>query len=59
MENKEDKDEIVRHFNQLIDGEEDLGSVLFSGYNEVDQFTSRVKFLDDELLKIYTDELLN
>ena len=43
---EEDKKEIIKHFNGLIEGEDDLGSILFSGYNEQNKFTSRMVFLD-------------
>ena len=45
---EEEKKEIEVHFNGYIDGEDDLGSILFGS---VEDFESRVKFLDDEVQK--------
>ena len=52
---EEETDAIREHFNKFIDGEDDLGDALF-GTSE--DFDSRVKFLDDEVQKKYTDELI-
>ena len=50
----EEKKEIEDHFNTFIDGEDDLGTILFGS---AEDFDSRVKFLDDEVQKKYTDEI--
>ena len=50
----EQQQEIRDHFNSFIPGEDDLGDALF-GTGE--DFDSRVKFLDDEVQKKYTDEI--
>ena len=52
---EEARAEIKDHFNNHIDGEDDLGDILFG---TSDDFDSRVKFLDDEVQKKYTDELV-
>ena len=52
---QDEADAIKDHFNKFIDGEDDLGDALF-GTSE--DFDSRVKFLDDEVQKKYTDELV-
>ena len=51
---EEEKKEIEDHFNTFIDGEDDLGSILFGS---AEDFDSRVKFLDDEVQKQYTEEI--
>ena len=51
---EEEKKEIEDHFNGFIDGEDDLGSILFGS---AEDFDSRVKFLDDEVQKTYTEEI--
>ena len=38
------QDALRAHFNELIEGEEDLGDILFG---TADEFDSRVKYLDD------------
>ena len=45
---EEEKKEIEDHFNAFIEGEDDLGSILFGS---AEDFDSRVKFLDDEVQK--------
>ena len=52
---EEKQDELRDHFNDLIDGEPDLGDILFG---EPGEFDSRVKFLADDVAKKYTDELI-
>ena len=51
----EEQEELKDHFNSFIDGEDDLGDVLFGG---ADDFDSRLKFLDDEVRQEYTNELI-
>ena len=51
----EESEAIKNHFNSFIEGEDDLGDCLF-GTSE--DFDSRVKFLEDEVQKKYTDELI-
>ena len=41
-------------FNELIPGEDDLGTILYGDYSE---FADRVKLLDDNNKQIYTDAL--
>ena len=50
-----DQKALREHFNNLIDGETDLGEILFG---TAEDFESRLKFLDDEVQKEYTDELI-
>merc|ERR1719367_1134238 len=52
----EEADEFKEHFNKYIDGEDDLGDVLFGN---ADDFVARVKFLDDETQKKYTEEIVS
>merc|ERR1712032_703401 len=52
--NEEEKKQLTDHFNGFIDGEDDLGDILFGS---AEDFDSRVKFLDDEVQKKYTDEI--
>ena len=51
----EESEAIKEHFNKFVDGEDDLGDALFG---TAEDFDSRVKFLDDEVQKKYTDELV-
>jgi len=48
--------EIKDHFNNLIEGEPNLGDILFG---PVGEFEDSVKILDDELVEIYINELEN
>ena len=50
-----DQDALKEHFNSCIDGEADLGDILFGS---ADEFESRLKFLDDEVQQQYTNELI-
>ena len=47
--------ELRNHFNDCIEGETDLGDILFGS---ADDFESRLKFLDDEVCEEYTEELM-
>ena len=51
----EDQQELREHFNNLIEGEDDLGDALFG---TADDFDSRLKFLDDDCQQQFTDELI-
>ena len=51
---EEEQQQLKDHFNGFIDGEDDLGDILFG---TAEDFDSRVKFLDDEVQKKYTDEI--
>ena len=52
---EETQDDLKNWYNNLIEDEDDLGEILFG---TVDQFEDRMRFIDDEPLEIYTDELL-
>ena len=52
---QDEQDALKDHFNSLIDDEQDLGDILF-GSN--DGFESRIKFLDDDVVEEYTEEML-
>ena len=52
----EQKTELENHFNEFLEGEDDLGTILFGSPED---FESRVKFLDDENQKAYTEEIKN
>ena len=55
LENDEEKrEELVSYFNGFIEGEDDLGTIL---YGEVQSFADRVKFLDDAIQDKYVDEI--
>ena len=41
---KDAQESLRNHFNDLIEGEEDLGDILFG---TADEFDSRIKYLDD------------
>ena len=47
--------ELQEHFNNLIDGEDDLGDILFGA--DFASFEKRIKALDDEPKQTYTDAL--
>ena len=47
----DEQEEFKTHFNEVVDGEEDLGEVLFGSY---DAFESRMKFLDESATEEYT-----
>ena len=51
-----DSDSIKDHFNNYIEDEEDLGDIMFGA---AEDFQARVKFLDDETQKKYTDEIID
>ena len=44
------------HFNNVVEGEPNLGDILFGDY---DSFESRIRFLDEEATEEYTQELLH
>ena len=48
------RDEMVAHFNGLIPSEDDLGRLLVGTF---DNWSDRVKLLDDKHKQKYTDEL--
>ena len=48
---EEERDAFKDHFNNCIEGEQGLGTVLFDSY---DNFESRIKFLDEDLQEEYT-----
>ena len=50
-----ERDDIKKHFNEYVENEDDLGDSLFGS---AEDFDSRVKFLDDEVQKKFTDELV-
>ena len=43
------------HFNNFVEGEDDLGDKLFGDWED---FDSRLKYMDDDAVKKYTDELI-
>ena len=43
---EEEREALKEHFNTFIEGEDDLGDVIFG--DSAEDFDSRVKFLDDE-----------
>merc|ERR1712113_613984 len=45
-ENEEKREELIEYFNGLIEGQDDLGTIL---YGDFQSFSDRVKFLDDEI----------
>ena len=51
----DEKDQVRFHFNDFIPGEGDLGDILFGSKEE---FDARVGYLDADLTKEYTDELI-
>ena len=51
-----EQQELRDHFNNFIEDEDDLGDILFG---DADAFDSKIKFLDDEMLKQYTEEILD
>ena len=50
-----EKTEFISHFNSCIEGQEDLGDILFGNK---DDFRSRLSFLDDEVADDFAQELL-
>ena len=58
-EHAEERDQLIEHFNTLIPGEDDLGSILFSEKADMNDFNDRVKLLDEANQKTYCDELQN
>ena len=52
---EDEQNEFKAHFDQVVEGEDDLGAILFGSW---DEFDSRMKFLDEEATQEYTDELL-
>ena len=55
LEEKEDKrTELIEYFNGFIEGEDDLGNIL---YGDFQTFGDRVKFLDDTIADKYVDEI--
>ena len=56
-EHAEERDELIEHFNTLIPGEDDLGSILFSEKADMNEFGDRIKLLDEANQKTYCDEL--
>ena len=44
------------HFNELVDGYDRLGDILFG---EVDEFQEYVEPLDNEVKKAYVEEMVN
>ena len=55
LEDDEDlKEELITHFNGVIDGEDDLGNILTG---EIRAFTERVKYLDDDVLEEYAQKI--
>ena len=53
--NDGDKEKIEEYFNQLIEDENDLGTVLFG---TAEDFDSRFRFLSSENKELYTRELV-
>ena len=53
-DNENQAEEMKKFFNELIPGEDDLGTILFGDYSE---FADRVKLLDDANKQAYTDAL--
>ena len=53
---EEQRYEIIDHFNGLIEGEDDLGEILFG---DKEDFKARVGFLDDKNLETFRDALFN
>ena len=54
--NEEDKTKIEEHFNNLIEYEDDLGTVLFG---TADNFETRFLFLNDKSMDSYTKEIMS
>ena len=52
---EEDQNALRAHFNEKIDGEDDLGDMLFG---DNDEFDSKIKFLDEAVLKQFTEEII-
>ena len=48
------RDDMIKFFNELIPGEDDLGDHLYGDY---DTFKDRVKLLDDDPMLLFTDTL--
>ena len=52
--NEEERNNMITYFNELIEGEDDLGAIL---YGDLQIFTDRCKFLEDTVAEEYTAEL--
>ena len=52
---QDEQKELEDHFNQLVEDESDLGTILFG---TADDFNSRLNFLDEDVKQEFTDELL-
>ena len=56
----EEQQAVKDHFNNLIDGEDDLGDILFGDDQDgADEFEQRVIQLDSPLQSKYAEELVN
>ena len=51
----EEQKELRDHFNDKIEGEDDLGDMLFG---DDDEFDSKIKFLNEAVLKQLTEEMI-